>query len=67
MNSIIEQMRPDWRAKLYERVGDVPPDVVTKSPGGTNHAWEHLRWKVREGVSTANADADYKWGRKEYQ
>lgn len=59
-NSNISGMRPDWRDQQYERIVDRPPDVIKVDKSGKEHQWEQLRWRVRPGVKTADADEDWK-------
>ena len=69
-NMKIEDMRAEWRDALYERVVPDPstaPPIFKKSPGGKEYRWEPSRWNVRPGVSTANASADFRWGKDEYK
>lgn len=60
-NNIVETMRPDWRDEYYERVEDVPPPVNKVTEDGEEYTWYYPRWRIKPGVSTANASADYMW------
>ncbi|THH14169.1 hypothetical protein EW146_g6133 [Bondarzewia mesenterica] len=60
-NARVEKMRPDWRDQKFERVSDVPPDVIVLDKEGKGWRWEYLRWRIKPGVKTS--DADWYWGR----
>ena len=68
LNMEIEALRPEWRAQLYEPQFTVPPPrtpVLTGS-GKQKFRYEPLLWRIRPGTRTANASADYRWGKPRY-
>lgn len=67
MNNLIEKLSPEKRDQYYERIDKVPPSTTKTSPDGIEYTWEFPRWRIRPGVMTANASADYMWGRKEME
>lgn len=63
-NGNIEGLRPEWREQYHEPIHDVPPDRMILMPDGGRCLWTYPRWRVKSGVNTANASADYAWGKK---
>lgn len=67
LNRDVEAMRPEWRDRYYEPISDVPPDKVTIYKDRGEYRWEYPRWRIKEGVDTTTASADYMWGKKKPQ
>lgn len=65
MNSDVEAMPADLRSQYFEPAHDVPPDKVTIKEGRT-FVWEYPRWRAKPGGRTANASADFKWGKQKH-
>lgn len=63
-NGNVEALRPDWRDQYYEPIHDVPPDKMILMHDGSRCPWVYPRWRIKSGVNTANASADYAWGKK---
>lgn len=62
VNPQVERLRPDWRDQNYEPVHDIPLNKMVPASEGLFYARDYPRWRIKSGVSTANASADYAWG-----
>ncbi|KAI0066337.1 hypothetical protein BV25DRAFT_1528785 [Artomyces pyxidatus] len=58
VNGYVENIRPDWRAKNFDKIEDLQPEVVSFGTGGKEYRWQPLKWRVKEGVKL---DTDYQW------
>ena len=67
-NQEIERMRSEWRELLYEPVYSIPPPrtKLTTYSGKKKERREPLLWRIKDGVQTAEASADYCWGKPRY-
>lgn len=63
-NGLIRSLRPEWREKYYDEVKEASLDPDKLKQKGKE--WEPPLWKIKPGVDTTRASADYKWGKKRY-
>lgn len=64
-NGDVEELKPAWRDQYYERVENVLPEEQRTTADGEVYTWHPPRWQIKAGVRTANASADYDWGKVE--
>ncbi|KAI0054621.1 hypothetical protein BV25DRAFT_1843531 [Artomyces pyxidatus] len=48
VNGYVENIRPDWRAKNFDKIEDLQPEVVSFGTGGKEYRWQPLKWRVKE-------------------